>query len=390
MIFVSYSDDSRVDRIRTVLRQHGLSVWQDKTALGSGERTEEAIRGALAICDAAIVWIGGRTLESDYVRNTELPIIFEEARRRGLRIVPLFVDCDPGVGIERVREATGLEIGNHNGHVLGERSLATLCRDVAASELRSHLERRRTRHDRPVVRLVTRSNGAAGADDADVNLDWSIEYPADGELPDDDDDVESLQHALATVSAVVLETFGAGDVYLHLKCHLHLGVAVGFAFRRVTGARLFVDVDGAWWRIEVVEPAVSEGLVEKQVDIGSAAATRNAVEMSISREVTTAVSEFVKRTGTMYRHRCFLEPVSGATQVGVTAERNNGWAEHSAARVRELRAETGVLGIDLFIAAPIGFAVGLGWRLNAVRGVRLFHPEGNGGPYRHVWVIPDS
>jgi hypothetical protein len=51
-------------------------------------------------------------------------------------------------------------------------------------------------------------------------------------------------------------------------------------------------------------------------------------------------------------------------------------------------AKPGAEAVDVFIPAPIGFAVALGWRLNAIGGVYLFHLEGKAGPYREVRILP--
>ena len=83
-------------------------------------------------------------------------------------------------------------------------------------------------------------------------------------------------------------------------------------------------------------------------------------------------------------------PVIGPDQQAVNADNVNAWAEQAAEAVRALRALPGVETVDVFLAVPIGFAVALGWRLNAVGGVHLFHPAGNAGQYEAVWMLPIS
>jgi hypothetical protein len=387
VIFISYARDPRVDTLAVTLRRHGLTVWRDKDSLRDGDPTEEQIRAALAECDAAIVWIGGGTLASPYVCNKELPVIFKEHERRGLRIVPLFVDCSAHEGIDQVRQHAGHEIGNHNGHERGANEVELWLETVAGSEVRRHLEQRRGINQRPVLRLVTRSDAADGKGDADLNLDWIAEYPATGELPDDAK-VAELQRALGAVASSVRAVFGAGDVYLHLKCHLHIAAAVGFEFRRVTGDVPAVFVGGSWWRCRALDLAADDGIFEF-TETGPATAERSALELSISRDIRTDVAAYV-RTTTGYRRRHRLEPEAGVTQTGVTEHTCNAWAERAAKAARQLCGEPGVTGIDIFVAAPIAFAVGLGWRLNAVGGTAIYHPEGNAGPYRRVWKLPES
>ena len=68
----------------------------------------------------------------------------------------------------------------------------------------------------------------------------------------------------------------------------------------------------------------------------------------------------------------------------------NAWAEQTADSLRALRSLPGSQTTDVFIAAPIGFAVAFGWRLNAIGGIQLFHPYDTSGPYVHVWSLPGS
>lgn len=68
----------------------------------------------------------------------------------------------------------------------------------------------------------------------------------------------------------------------------------------------------------------------------------------------------------------------------------NAWAEQAAEAIRSLKSLPGVEAVDVFPAASIGFAVALGWRLDAIGGVHLFHPVDNSGPYDLVWTIPGS
>ena len=88
--------------------------------------------------------------------------------------------------------------------------------------------------------------------------------------------------------------------------------------------------------------------------------------------------------------RAFAVAVVRADQVAVNAALANPWAEQTADVIRKARSQPGIEAVDVFISAPIGFAVALGWRLNAIGGVHIFHPEGNSGPYRHVWTLQDS
>lgn len=138
-IFISYSQD--VERVRQLvqsLRRHGLRTWRDQDSLDQGAATEEAIEAELERCDTAMIWLGGNTLNSEFVGKIELPLIFHHHTNRGLRIVPLFVDLSVGEGVQAVRAATGHEIGSHNGyHFDSTKSLDEHLAAVAAREVRA-------------------------------------------------------------------------------------------------------------------------------------------------------------------------------------------------------------------------------------------------------------
>jgi hypothetical protein len=392
-IFISYSQDGeRVRGLVQALRRHGLRTWRDQNSLDQGAATEAAIEAELERCDTAMIWLGGNTLNSDFVCKIELPLIFHHHTTRGLRIVPLFVDINVTNGVQAMRAATGQEIGSHNGyHFDNTKSLDEHLAAVAAREVRATLRQRARASGggRPTVRCVTRSDAAAGRDDADLNLDWITEYPADGTLPDAATVVQ-LQAALHASSQHLIAIFGAGTVDLDLKCHLHIAIAIGFELRRVTGLRPCVDVEGTRWRVGVAPALDDAQQLTERVTNGPAGGTRTAIEISLTRDVCPTVNDYVASSGTAYRRRVELVPTTGPDQQCVTPANVNAWAEQAASKMRALRSLPGVDTTDIFLAVPLAFAVALGWRLNAIGGLRIFHPSANSGPYTLVWSLPPS
>ncbi|HKY14069.1 MAG TPA: SAVED domain-containing protein [Microthrixaceae bacterium] len=389
--FISYSGDlDRVGSLVQVMRRHGLRTWRDRDRLGQGSPTQADIESALRSCDAAMVWLGGNTMSSDFVRNIELPLIFEHHRERRLRIVPLFVDVDVDEGVEQVRSASGEEVGSHNGYRWDtDRTDDDNFGAITAAEVAAVLATRATPRHRPVVRLVTRSDGAGGREDADLNFDWVAEYPGNGELPTDSV-VESLREGLHTSGLALISSFGTGSVDLYLRCHLHLAVALGFEFRRTTGLQPRVELDGHWFDVAMVEPVASAEQLVTHSDDGPAGSSRVAVELAVSRDVRPIVNTHVASAGMGYRRRILIRPPAGPDQQAVNGENFNAWAEQAANAIRDARSLPGVIDVDVFLASPVAFAVALGWRLNAVGGVHLFHPMGNAGPYAPVWDLPPS
>jgi hypothetical protein len=394
-VFLSYSGDrARVGVLATALRRHGMRPWRDADSLPLGARTQAEIEAELAGCRAAMVWLTRQTLESDYVTRVELPTIFAEHDRRGLKIIPIFIDWTPGMDAnEAVRLAIGREIGDHNGHHADSSASSDDQSEVIAGNYARALleELARDDHLDPlVIRCATRTNAASALTDADVNFDWTTEYPSSGGLPDAATE-ESLRRALARVADQVVAAVGGRGLDVHAKCHLHLGVALGHAFRRPVGLAPRLMVDSDWWPCQVLGP---DDVVDPLAVVnsnGPVGATRASVEASITQDVGPGVDLTVAATGTAYRSRTSLRPAAGPGQTVVAnSVLANAWAEQIAEAIRTASRQPGVNEVDLYIAAPLQLALLLGWRLNAVGRVHIHHWVGNAGPYQRVWTLSPS
>jgi hypothetical protein len=389
-VFLSYSGDDRVALLAAALRWHGMRPWRDGDSLALGVPTRAEIVAALADCRAAMVWLTETTLNSDYVTRVELPAIFEEHDQRGLDIIPIFVDWRPDDASVVVRGVVGREIGDHNGAVIDtaaliENEVMRIAGGYAQSALIS--ASKSTSSWRPTVRCATRSNAAEGADIADLDLDWTREYPSDGRLPNLETR-ERLRQALSRVSDELIGVAGPGVLDLYIRCHLHLGLALGHAFRRTTGLRPRVFADGQWWSCEVIDSLPGQGLTESVIH-GPATATVASVELSITQDVRPGVNQTVSHSGVPYYTRSQMQPAVGTGQSALTDPgTSNIWADQAAEAIRTAGRPPGITAVDLFLAAPLQFAVALGWRLNAVGPVRIFHWVGNAGPYTEAWTLP--
>lgn len=390
--FISYSNSRAVlAEVAHALRRHGAPPWRDVESLPLGGRTREEIEAELERCHGALLWLSNDTLESAYVVNVELPAIQRQVERRALRVLPVFVDMDPREAIDRVSELAGIEIGDNNGHVLDTEApiqveAAAIARAYLATVLR---DASRGAQRPPVVRCVTRDETASRRDEADANLDWRFEYGHDADLPDDEL-VARLRDALASATSVVSATFQPGVVELELKCHLHVAVALGHAFRKPTGILPWTRVGDEWWAAEDV-PVLSGGAMGESRSVGPAQLDRAAVLVSVTRDVAPGVNRTVAATRRRYAHRVSLAPLGGPGQHAVPdARTTNAWAQQVADAMQRLRDEQPVAEIDLFMAAPVQFAVMLGWRLNAAGRVNLYHWRGNQGPYALAWTLPPT
>lgn len=369
-----------------------MRPWRDADALPMGARTRAEIEAELGECRAAMIWLTQQTLSSDYVTRIELPAVFAEHDRRGLEIIPVFVDWEPGdEASDAVRSAVGREIGDHNGHNVDRSApFEAECDVIAGAYARAVLGRRSADTEPRVIRCATRTNAATGLATADVNFDWTTEYPSSGALPDVATE-ESLRGALARVADEVLGVVQGTGIDLHAKCHLHLGIALGHAFRRTTGVAPQLHVDSAVWPCEALGPDVDVEPLAAIGGHGPASAGRASVEVSVTQDVGPGVDQTISGAGTIYRTRTSLRPLPGPGQVVVTDPvLANAWAEQIAEAIRAASRQPGVADVDLYIAAPLQLTVLLGWRLNAVGRLHIHHWVGNAGPYERVWTLPAS
>ena len=285
-----------------------------------GARTRDEIIRELDQCRAAIVWLSRATLTSDYVKTIELPTIFEQQERRGLDLIPVFVDYAPGDEANAaVREIVGREIGDHNGYQLDHdepfedeaERIARCYTSAALRQLAGSLP-----PARPLLRCATRTDAAPGRDEAHVNLDWRVEYPSDGSLPDSDT-VDRLQSALARVADETIVAFGAGEIDLALRCHLHLGIAIGHAFRRPSGMVPRLSVDDQEWAAAMLPTNAAPAMERHDGAAGPAGSTRASVEVSLSQNVGPGVDKTVASTGTAYAARIKFAPSTGPAQTSL-------------------------------------------------------------------------
>lgn len=95
-VFVSYSraDGQCLDRLRVHLRplqREGAIEYWDDGAIDAGERWQEQIKAALARARIAVLLVSADFLASDFVIESELPILLAAAEERGTIILPVIL-----------------------------------------------------------------------------------------------------------------------------------------------------------------------------------------------------------------------------------------------------------------------------------------------------------
>lgn len=93
MVFVSYSraDAACLERLRVHLRplqrESAIAYWDDGSIV-AGERWRDRIEAALARARVAVLLVSADFLASDFVVQSELPVLLAAAEERGTSILP--------------------------------------------------------------------------------------------------------------------------------------------------------------------------------------------------------------------------------------------------------------------------------------------------------------
>lgn len=342
-------------------------------------------------CGGAVLWLSRAALESDFIMEVELPEIVRRATQGGFVVVPVFREMTPDETAELVRKRTGLEIGGYNGEVVrGDHDVPAALRRIAAAYVVSSIgpPGGATAGARPIVRAVTRDDTAGSLDAAVLDFDWRNAYTAPLYVPDPLTQLD-LKDSLSASVSTILAAHGRGDIRLDIKVHLSVGVALGHALRRPTGAIPVIFHEDREWPAIAGKPDCSEPALEEETEMGPIDADHLAAELSVSQDVRPGVDQLIAQRGEPFRARMRFAPPGGPSQVTlVSPEQANAWAEQVVSRIFEVRNELHALSTSLFIAAPLPFAVLLGWRLNAAGPVVVHEWAGNIGPYIEAWSLP--
>lgn len=392
--FISYrrSDEGEARALGQALRRAGVRPWRDLDDLPIGRPTEEEIRRAIQTeCGGAVLWLSRAALESDFIMEIELPEIVRRATKGGFVVVPVFRDLPPHQTADLLRKRTGLELGGYNGEVVrGDHDVPAALRRIAAAYVVSSVgpPGSGTGAARPIVRAVTRADTAGSLDAAVLDFDWRNAYTAPTHIPDPLTQLD-LKDSLSSSVSTILAAYAQGDIRLDIKVHLSVGVALGYALRRPTGAIPIIFHEERDWPAIPGTPKCSEPALEEETEVGPVGADHLAVELSVSQNVRDGVDQLVAQRGEPFRARIRFSPLGGPSQGAlVSPEQANAWAEQVVSRIVAVRGELHALSTSLFIAAPLPLAVLLGWRLNAVGSVVIHEWAGNVGPYIEAWSLP--
>jgi class 3 adenylate cyclase len=94
MIFISYSHSDEVlkDRVirhlQAVTDSTGIAIWDDRQ-ISTGQEWKQKIETALATARAAVLLISADFLSSQFIKESELPVLLSRREKEGLKVFPI-------------------------------------------------------------------------------------------------------------------------------------------------------------------------------------------------------------------------------------------------------------------------------------------------------------
>lgn len=255
-VFISYRrSDGRslaID-IAWALRSAGVPVWRDQDDLPPGDtrrRLKQALDSGIS---GAVLVVTPEVADSDVIRHTELPQLFELARSDGFTFsIASTIERKPGQldydapdrllrkGRNRLRDMNQQPVGTARERADLARSQARRRIDAIKSEIQ-------TSGSVLLIDVQTRIPPFAARADADLVL--RLRPPLEGDRRPNRDGLEDLKHFLADLPELSARA-GAEHTRVRGGAHLSVAFALGAALPTTLVGRVeVIDTEGQSWSL---------------------------------------------------------------------------------------------------------------------------------------------
>ncbi len=375
-VFLSYARDDLepVERLERALKLRGVRVLRDIPTLSLGAHNVEALRAMIAEqCDAIIFYASAHLLASDFVWRYEVPEALARRRRQpGFHVISILPH---GVSFDALAAACA----DHGLELLADFNAVPLTGTTPSPDELSSIGRRslasafslrcaRGSKSEAVGLCLRTFPYAPPADELHLDLDWSDPFTEPGPSPDDW--ASELAPALRDVAAELARHRPARGIDAWVKTRLPAALALGHAFPPKGATHLRLHHESGVWLPDGPSGDVA-GLSAVTNRLGTDPTA--IVELSISRDVTPAVSDWCRDTRFTPGWRLRYAPVDGPSRASVVdAAQAGAWVRRVGDDVRDLWDKERVGEIHLFVAAPVEFAVMLGQQLRDKRHIHVY------------------
>jgi hypothetical protein len=240
------------------------------------------------------------------------------------------------------------------------------------------------------IGTITRQ-ASLGAHDVDLLLDLREDFPRGGPVPDPAQCEAHLLPALGSLEKHISRSWPSLELRLILQCHLTLALALGFQFRRNTGASLeAVEIhSGDIWPGPKVPlpPAHDLWTVSEEALAGG---TDLAVAVGVSGPIAKEVQAALKDHGIRAAHLLRFEPAWGASKTalqGIDREAPHRMVVAVAERLAAAREERRYRTVHLFYAGPPALAALLAQQLSNVGTIQTYEWLDGASCYRPTFSL---
>lgn len=374
-VFISYAREDRetVEQLEKALHLRGVRVLRDIPNLNLGANTAEAVRAMIDNrCDAIVFYASEHLLRSDFIWRHEVPAALARRRRQGgfhlISVLPHSVSFSTLAAACSDRGLTSLADFNDvalSGSMPTQEEIRSVGRRAATS---AFLLRCARGSGEQAIEVCFRTFAYSPPTQVlHLDLDWSVPFAGDGTAPDDW--TTALLPALTDTADMLAQHGPVATIDAWVKARLPAAVALGHAFPRKGACHLRLVHEGGHWTSDGPIGTNTLQLVENRPGTGPSAV----VEVSISRNVVQAVTDWCKQQAFIPAWRLHYEPDSGASRTSLSDEvQARTWAYQVGEDVRRLWDRERVTDLHLFISSPSEFAVMLGQQLRDKRRVQVY------------------
>jgi len=388
-IFLSYTkkDYELAFRIAETLRFMGIVVWMDKDNLNMGFQQEQKIIDVIENYDGIISLITPRSMKSNYVILELKAALSIKGRKHDYLILPLLQKISFDELREWSLESLGENLSSYSGHKLEKHVISKHLTNFSSKVLKTLIEVNNeiSKLDGITIQLYSK-------EEQKIQEKSNFVYNFTT-LVDNNDRliVTKIQHAHDCIKKsrdIFSKTINTKDLYLNNpKCHISLSLIFGYIFRQPSGYKLNIKYFDDIFSTDESFPTLEDILLIKE-NKGSIQKNPIIYEISISNDVTTAVSSLISREKIDYRKRLSIYPSKGPSRtIPFDNQLTNQYATTIAKNIRTQSLEQVDVTIFLFISSPLMISFLIGWNLNASGEIQLMEFHNSSKTYYRTFLL---
>lgn len=367
-LFLSYSwsDETAVDRLESLLRFRGVPIWRDRRAMRWGGYQQDEVREAIAeVCSGFAIHLTPAALDqngSRFITEVELPAM--DSRRRADRDFftgAVFAGYDLAGGIKAVQDLCGFSLGSTFGSVIDPTgSPEPQLRSAAGSILRSYLAT--LRGEALEIFFDTRQE-VPHHEPAAIHLGWHP--PLLHDLSSVGPEIWNceLLPALTDLNDAIRSLRAPTHLVVAGQPHLSAALGLGYIFRAPGPWSLeLLGYGGERWQSGPRTPDADCWELTPRAGMTGADATVLVVSLHATHEISAAVRA-ARREQAAPRATLDIYPPTGPGHDSLDPATANGVAAAIAASIADARATYGAVETHLYMACPWPFAALLGHHL---------------------------